>query len=555
MKIDKFIDTIVVPTEDVSIMKNFIAKRGDEIQKAIMSLWEDFSKSEGVNVSEEFPIKLEEKTEVVSKESQIVNATISDLDGDEPEGLKDEPGILAESMDIPVILPNAEPIITNVPFSEPPIVKKNPEVVANDPFDLLIKNKHITLPNGKVNQEYNFVFNAEQTGIPEIGDVWFEDLDAIGLHHDIDNKTITGTPLCSGDFNIKLFLKRKDWVTGKPYFSRTITLIINPDPKSLWKNIITPTNIEYYKPDSEKKFVKVTAKRSVISFKKDQRKDMVAASQRGRSHAHDGMARDDDFGLRYLEKTEWYIMTVADGAGGSRFSRKGSAIACKTVLEVCKLELENKHKDFENLIKAFSKDKSDEKRKKMGDVLYGIVGKAVFDALKNIKEVALKANNPLKDYSTTLIVSICKKFSFGWFVGAFWVGDGGIGIYNKDTQFLKVMGESDGGEFAGQTRFLTMPEITVPVEIYRRLRFDIVDDFTSLILMTDGITDAKFETDANLMRVEKWNELWEDLLKVVDFSDDNEASADQLLKWLDFWSPGNHDDRTIAILFCLWQKQ
>ena len=67
--------------------------------------------------------------------------------------------------------------------------------------------------------------------------------------------------------------------------------------------------------------------------------------------------------------------------------------------------------------------------------------------------------------------------------------------------------------------------------------------------MTDGITDPKFETDANLLKVEKWNELWQDLSKEVDFSDNNKASADQLLGWLDFWSQGNHDDRTIAILF------
>ena len=111
------------------------------------------------------------------------------------------------------------------------------------------------------------------------------------------------------------------------------------------------------------------------------------------------------------------------------------------------------------------------------------------------------------------------------------------------------MGESDSGEFAGQTRFLTMPEITQPAELYRRLRFDIVPDFTALILMTDGISDPKFETDANLMKIEKWNELWTDLSKMVTFADDNELAADQLLKWLDFWSPGNHDDRTIAILY------
>ena len=35
----------------------------------------------------------------------------------------------------------------------------------------------------------------------------------------------------------------------------------------------------------------------------------------------------------------------------------------------------------------------------------------------------------------------------------------------------------------------------------------------------------------------------------VLLEDDNEESAQQLLDWLDFWSPGNHDDRTIAILY------
>ena len=67
--------------------------------------------------------------------------------------------------------------------------------------------------------------------------------------------------------------------------------------------------------------------------------------------------------------------------------------------------------------------------------------------------------------------------------------------------------------------------------------------------MTDGISDPFFETDANLAKKEKWDELWENLVNEVDFSDDNKNSKNQLLKWLDFWSPGNHDDRTIAILY------
>ena len=64
------------------------------------------------------------------------------------------------------------------------------------------------------------------------------------------------------------------------------------------------------------------------------------------------------------------------------------------------------------------------------------------------------------------------------------------------------------------------------------------------------MSDPKFETDANLNNPDKWDALWNDLKKNgVELTDDNEASKDQLLDWLDFWAPGNHDDRTIAILY------
>lgn len=44
-----------------------------------------------------------------------------------------------------------------------------------------------------------------------------------------------------------------------------------------------------------------------------------------------------------------------------------------------------------------------------------------------------------------------------------------------------------------------MPEIFKDATaLYQRLRFYIVDDFTALFLMSDGVSDPKFETDANL---------------------------------------------------------
>ncbi|GHV25083.1 hypothetical protein FACS1894176_02750 [Bacteroidia bacterium] len=414
----------------------------------------------------------------------------------------------------------------------------------DDAFEAQIKGKHITLPNGKVNQEYEFTFDVEQL-LPEIAEVTFEGLEDLGLMFDLETKQIKGTPTQAGDHKIKLYCKRKDWEEGKPLLPKEITLIINPDPRSLWNNIPTPNDIEYFKPDEAKEFVKVVSK----GKKEQARKDIVAASQRGRSHAHEGKARDDDFSLHFDEVTEWYTIVVADGAGSAKCSRKGSQIACQTVIDVCKTKITELNTEFEKQIKEFHADKSDANRKLAGDILYNIIGVAAFQAYKNIEKEATEKNYPVKDYATTLLLTICKKFEFGWFVGAFWVGDGGIGIYDKETNFVKILGEPDGGEFAGQTRFLTMPEIMQPADLYRRLRFNTYDDFTALILMTDGITDPKFETDANLNKIEKWHELWDDLSKEVDFSDDNEASADQLLKWLDFWSPGNHDDRTIAILF------
>lgn len=68
--------------------------------------------------------------------------------------------------------------------------------------------------------------------------------------------------------------------------------------------------------------------------------------------------------------------------------------------------------------------------------------------------------------------------------------------------------------------------------------------------MTDGVSDPKFETDANLKKPEMWDALWNDLQEGgVELTDDNEKSQTQLLEWLNFWSKGNHDDRTIAILY------
>jgi hypothetical protein len=88
-----------------------------------------------------------------------------------------------------------------------------------------------------------------------------------------------------------------------------------------------------------------------------------------------------------------------------------------------------------------------------------------------------------------------------------------------------------------------------------RFNFKIVPDFSFLFLMTDGIYDPKFVVEANLEKNEKWIEFLQDLKgkneenAKVEFESNNIEIANQLSNWMDFWSTGNHDDRTLAIVF------
>lgn len=506
MDVKELLHNAGITPQDEAEINQFLSLRQKDIEDILRTWWDEY------------------------KQSVLPESGLPPVDAGHSSGLPPEAGQVEVIEKTTDITPDTKQMATDT--------EKNKE------RDSLSGGKVLILPNGKVNQDYHFILDISRLGFPDVAEISFIGLDELGLHYSPGTSEISGKPQKPGDYKVELHCKSS--TAGRPELIRTVTLIVNPDPKSLWNNIPTPTDCPYYKPDEASEFITIPATGFI---RKQVRKDMVVASQRGRSHAHEGRARDDDYGLSYIQESEWYVMVVADGAGSAKFSRKGSQIACETVVQACGLKLKDDFKKFDALIAIFQKDHSDVNRKQLGDSLYGIVGGAVFNAYRNIVQEAQEAGNVVKDYATTLLVCICKKFKFGWFVGSFWVGDGGIGIYGKDSRYLKILGEPDGGEFAGQTRFLTMPEITQSAELFKRLRFDIVDDFTALVLMTDGVTDPKFETDANLSRIEKWDELWDDLSGSVDFKDDNEEAREQLLRWLDFWSPGNHDDRTIAILY------
>ena len=277
MDILKYMGSLEIEAKDEEQLSRFLNEKESEIKGSILALWKEFS-AENTTV-------LENKDEVLINEESSTRAETTDV---VKEDLINED----ENKSVEMTVSN-ESILT-----QGAIILKNENKIKSEPekieqiknkntssFELQIKNKSIIIPNGKVNQDYCYHFKIEELGLADIGDYWFEGLEAIGLAFASDTNVIKGKPIVAGEHKIKLKIKRNDWSDGKPIFERQITFIINPDPKSLWKNIPTPDDIEYYKPDSAICFVKVESTSSLFGTKKTAKKNMVAARQRGRSHA------------------------------------------------------------------------------------------------------------------------------------------------------------------------------------------------------------------------------------------------------------------------------
>ncbi len=384
------------------------------------------------------------------------------------------------------------------------------------------------LPNGSVGTPYRHSIPQPQSG--RNFDYTFSS--EIGLKVEMvdGNLVLNGIPSVSGHHTLTLKFDAPE----KPGRSVEYAIFLNPDPRSLWKDLPSDPNLPYQKSTHDSECVSGPKVR------------LVAASVRGRSHAHEGTFRDDHFLISHDDG--WHFLAVSDGAGSAKFSRKGSAIACETVWQQTFAEIGKLDQILlqqpESGIQAAAKQG-------IGGELYRVFGNAGRTAFQNINH---EANEPsednvspakINDFAATLIYCVFKKFKFGWFIAAFAVGDGGVAVYRRERG-VKILNKADGGEYAGQTRFATMPHIWESEEQIRtRIQVDTMSDFTAIVAMTDGVSDPKFGTEKNFGDTKNWHQFWDDVSQAVDWK--SPAADEQWLKWLDFWSAGNHDDRTIAI--------
>ncbi len=407
-----------------------------------------------------------------------------------------------------------------------------------------IVRQAVMIPNGTVGKAYQAILDFEKWNWQDVIAYELAGAADIGLSFDTESKTLSGTPSASGDIKLNFNFRIIGEEEKEEWHTRTISLIINPDPKSLWKDIPSDKEAQFWKKDN------------VATFSKLGEKNFVVASKRGRSHANVGSFRDDDFTFAHHESSGWSIIAVSDGAGSATFSREGARIACQSVVNYFQQKIEEKvFNELDQLLIRANGNVQDQDKKDLNLFLYKNLGGAAKNAQNQIQDCATSLEASLKDFHATLIFTLVKKYDFGYAILSFGVGDCPIAVVYEQRSAVSLMNTMDVGEFGGGTRFITMPEIFQADNFASRIGFKIVKDFDFLVLMTDGIYDPKFEVEANLVKVDKWNKFIDDLgganqdSMKVNFDKENTNIATELDKWMDFWSPGNHDDRTLAILF------
>ncbi|AOR57346.1 PP2C family serine/threonine-protein phosphatase [Pectobacterium parmentieri] len=381
----------------------------------------------------------------------------------------------------------------------------------------------INIANARVGTPFNspIEISLDNGMRPDVQEVVFSE--AIGLHFDRETTALVGIPTLSGDWDIAVH-----WSCGTATVGVTkVLLIVNPDPRSLWKIIDPPADDRYFKTNMAQQAIRQPGV------------NIAAASRRGRSHEHVGTFRDDDYFIAHDNDSGWSVLLVADGAGSAKNSRQGSRLVTEVVGDYLARQLAG---ELASGLKRAIADWTPEDQREVGTFFVSQFHKAAQLAVHKIHGEALETNESIKSYSTTLLATVALRTDDGVFAASFWLGDGAIAAYGP-TGKVRLLGMPDSGEYAGQTRFLDQDAVQ-DTQFSKRVIIGKWSEISHLILMTDGVSDPYFETDNGLQNAAKWDALIADIAPCLN---DSEQAAERLTEWLNFFSPGNHDDRTIVV--------
>jgi len=398
---------------------------------------------------------------------------------------------------------------------------------------------HVELPNSKEGVPYSASPVLTNHGKPitvKVTEVQFPA--DIGLRLNPESGCVEGTPTEPGDHTCTLVVQHPDSDPPK-HLKVDFVFVVNFDTESLWKEVDPSPYAPFQKPHTDSQ------------HRVEREMEIIAASRRGRSHAHNGTFRDDDFKLTI--GGDYYLVSVADGAGSAAYSREGSRITVnKFSGSICEALADDGTR--QRLIGAIQPWIDDARQEREADESYRnalfelakvihAAGKAAIDEVA----VAAKANNSdPRSFATTLLsVLLLELQPGGYIVCSFSVGDGAVGMH-LDGKTHPLM-RPDSGEQAGETRFLTNSVLNDTETFYQRIYVRHFDELGPIFLMTDGVSDPLFSSESQILSERGWDGFYKALAPVLRDSGDD--VGEQLIEWLRFHAPSHNDDRTIAMIF------
>lgn len=249
---------------------------------------------------------------------------------------------------------------------------------------------------------------------------------------------------------------------------------------------------------------------------------LVGARVRGRKHKHDGTWCDDWFDA--AAAGAWTVVAVADGAGSCRFSRVGARESTQAAVRYLSEQLEARVPPQRA---RWSPDdfRQDDATGAFADAdlawLQGRLYNAMIAAFSAVRAAAkLRADGPeharvlgrppeVADFSATLLLAIHAVVptddgprSLALSCQA---GDGMIAAVEAERWGLRLMGVPDGGEYGGETCFLTASRwwadpAAGKAEFHRRTH-SFLGRLAALMVMTDGVSDDYFPADPGMLRL------------------------------------------------------
>jgi hypothetical protein len=337
---------------------------------------------------------------------------------------------------------------------------------------------------------------------------------AFGLKTDPQRAArLHGVPSCTGGAVLRISVLDR---TGNKQ-AVSIILQISANPRSLWKNLASDPAAAYPKAPYADAYLD-----GPVGSK------LLGVSTRGRMHANVGGFREDDFRIAYLPH-EQCVLIAADGAGSAPLAREGSRIAVSSALAALSDSLQIHSADADPA---------------------ALLARAARAAFAGIQAQAEALGRSVSDFNTTLLIAMCSVRAPHQ-VAALQIGDGLIAAQSKEGAWSPPLCDCEYGEYHGQTHFLSAYAVT-DAELHARIRVAQFPQLQTLLVATDGIVDAYFETESALLDANAWRPFAKRLATALSVASEPARLVSGIRQMLEEFTPGHHDDRTIAL--ALWPQ-